>query len=261
MSTRSTISVLNKDNTVTSIYCHSDGYLQGVGYMLFTHYNTPEMVQELIALGDLSCLQENLNPLPIAPKQRWSGPDPAPMIEHHTFDDPQTGVTVAYLRDRNSLGEPAYEPWPTLADYFQHGCDQDFNYYYNGKWNLIIQEKHVVELTSEIVGLDVSTDVEVWPFLAEQKSADQFPNGFDDWQETHFEVVKHLIHTEDNEGSMCYEERAKGGWGAVYLLAKALTDEFETIYKGTVWGEELEWFDTLEMFLMIQEKERYTQKA
>lgn len=51
------------------------------------HYNTPEKVDELLALGDLSVLNIKLNPDPSRP---------------HSFDykERQKDVTVAYGRDR-----------------------------------------------------------------------------------------------------------------------------------------------------------------
>lgn len=56
MSTRSRIGILNQDNTVTSIYCHFDGYLSGVGLTLHHHYRSPDKIVELISLGDMSSL-------------------------------------------------------------------------------------------------------------------------------------------------------------------------------------------------------------
>lgn len=58
MSTRSRIGIKNDDGTITSIYCHSDGYLGGVGALLADCYSTDESVKELLALGDLSELGE-----------------------------------------------------------------------------------------------------------------------------------------------------------------------------------------------------------
>ena len=85
MATRSTIAKRNEDGSITQIYCHWDGYvLGGVGETLFNHYNTPELVDQLIALGDLSSLREK----------------PTPTEGEHTFDEPQADVTVAYHRDR-----------------------------------------------------------------------------------------------------------------------------------------------------------------
>ena len=56
MSTRSTISKLNKDGTLTTISCHSDGYPAGVGAILLKYYNNENIVDRLLELGNLSTL-------------------------------------------------------------------------------------------------------------------------------------------------------------------------------------------------------------
>lgn len=58
MATRSRIAIENQDGTVTSIYCHFDGYLDGVGKKLFNHYDR-EKTEKLIELGDISVLGES----------------------------------------------------------------------------------------------------------------------------------------------------------------------------------------------------------
>ncbi len=55
MSTRSGIGLLRNEE-VRYIYCHHDGYVTGVGRLLFLHYPSPEQVDSLLALGDLSSL-------------------------------------------------------------------------------------------------------------------------------------------------------------------------------------------------------------
>lgn len=84
MSTRSAIGYL-ENGSITAIYCHSDGYPEWNGEILLQHYNFPEKIKQLVALGDISSL----------------GPKLAP--EHgqpHSFDSPADGVTIAYHRDR-----------------------------------------------------------------------------------------------------------------------------------------------------------------
>ena len=58
MATRSRIAIENQDGTVTSIYCHFDGYLAGVGKKLFNHYDR-EKTEKLMELGDISVLGES----------------------------------------------------------------------------------------------------------------------------------------------------------------------------------------------------------
>lgn len=90
---------------IKSIYCHFDGYLQGVGNQLKENYDTREKVDEVIALGDISYLAEKLVPR-----------------GHHTFDIPEEGVTVAYHRDR---GEAFHQgSHSTQKDYFRRSYEQ-----------------------------------------------------------------------------------------------------------------------------------------
>jgi len=57
MSTRCRIGIKNKDGTITSIYCHHDGYVKGgVGEKLVNHYKTSEKIYALMSLGDLDSL-------------------------------------------------------------------------------------------------------------------------------------------------------------------------------------------------------------
>ena len=56
MSTRSRIAIENQNGSVTSIYCHFDGYISGVGKLLKEYYTTQAKVEALIELGDISAL-------------------------------------------------------------------------------------------------------------------------------------------------------------------------------------------------------------
>lgn len=64
MSTRSLIAIKNTDGTVSSIYCHWDGYPSNNGRLLLEHYAEPGIINALLALGSLSSLQERLAPEP-----------------------------------------------------------------------------------------------------------------------------------------------------------------------------------------------------
>jgi hypothetical protein len=83
MATRSRIGIENEDGTVSSIYCHWDGYPSNNGKILSTHYTDRDKVNELIALGSISSLKQNVAP-----------------DSDHSFEKPQDDVTVAYHRDR-----------------------------------------------------------------------------------------------------------------------------------------------------------------
>ena len=97
MSTRSRIAIENQNGTVTSIYCHFDGYLSGVGKKLFEHYDR-EKTEKLIELGDISALGES------------------------TLD------TIAYHRDRNE--DLHFKTFPNVPDLFDYGFESGIEYIY-----------------------------------------------------------------------------------------------------------------------------------
>jgi len=96
MSTRSNIGILNSDGTVDYIYCHFDGYPEHNGKILNEHYTTEEKVRELIGLGDLSMLGENIG-------------------EKQSFEVRVKGCCLAYGRDRGESGTIARKV--SYADY------------------------------------------------------------------------------------------------------------------------------------------------
>ena len=49
MSTRSNIAIENRDGSITSLYCHYDGYLSNNGKILAEHYSDPKKVRELFS--------------------------------------------------------------------------------------------------------------------------------------------------------------------------------------------------------------------
>ena len=76
-----------------------------------------------------------------------------------------------------------------------------------------------------------------------------FPNGFDNWQETHFEIVTeiNLQIIENRPCKRIYETLENVGHGGLYELAKELTDKFEEKHKGVEWDGD--WFETVQDFL------------
>lgn len=59
MSTRSIIALRNEDSIV-SVYCHHDGYVEHNGRILHDHYTKREQVADLMLRGDMSCLGETV---------------------------------------------------------------------------------------------------------------------------------------------------------------------------------------------------------
>ena len=96
MGTRSVIAVEDAETKkVKAIYCHWDGYVHsGVGETLHLHYQDEDKISELLALGSISSLQENVAP--------------AEGVEHD-FENPADGVTIAYHRDRGEDYDPPQE--------------------------------------------------------------------------------------------------------------------------------------------------------
>jgi len=97
MATRSRIAIENENGTVTSIYCHFDGYLRGVGKTLFEHYDR-EKTEKLMELGDISVLGES------------------------TLD------TIAYHRDRNEDLHLIH--FLKVEDLFEFGFESGVEYIY-----------------------------------------------------------------------------------------------------------------------------------
>lgn len=92
MSTRSNI--IYKDpgtGLFHSVYCHCDGYVSYNGRILQDHYNSLELAKAVIALGDISSLNETL----IATKSyfKWRGTP----IEIFTDDDLADHCAEEYL--------------------------------------------------------------------------------------------------------------------------------------------------------------------
>lgn len=77
-----------------------------------------------------------------------------------------------------------------------------------------------------------------------------FPNGFESWMETHYEVVQAITNEwmKDEPEGIVKEVQDEQGHGGLYLLAQTLTDEFENKFKGNDWSE-LNYFDEINNFL------------
>ena len=60
MATRSTFAMKTEEGKVRAIYCHWDGYVDYAGKILSNNYTTSAAVKQLIDLGDLSCVREEI---------------------------------------------------------------------------------------------------------------------------------------------------------------------------------------------------------
>ena len=118
MATRSTIGMLLEDGqTIRSVYCHWDGYPEGVGAVLKEHYTDPAKIEALLDFGDISVLDADFG-------------------EQNDFDNRTEGVTLFY-RDRGETGIDAL----THADEnewlgFRKGSWCEYGYLWaHGEWH------------------------------------------------------------------------------------------------------------------------------
>ena len=124
MGTRSRIGVMHGDK-VKSIYCHWDGYLEGVGATLLKHYDSAT-ANHIVALGDMSSLQAD-----IGEKHAFSKHD-VPNIEVRVHNDEWC---TFYGRDRGEKGVE-FKVAQTF-DEFMEQCDNcGAEYYYIMKDNV-----------------------------------------------------------------------------------------------------------------------------
>ena len=61
MGTRSTIALEYADGSIGQIYCHWDGYLSNNGKILYTHYQDPFKVRDMLDNGDMSSLETSVD--------------------------------------------------------------------------------------------------------------------------------------------------------------------------------------------------------
>jgi hypothetical protein len=111
MSTRSRIGLELADESILSVYHHSDGYPSWLGRILTTHYNARSLVEELIAGGDMSScwtIERWTNDLPDHHRQTY-GPqyysqrneDCPPRLDANKYDYLAEGEEYAYIYTLN----------------------------------------------------------------------------------------------------------------------------------------------------------------
>lgn len=120
MGTRSYIAKQTGDNQYLTIFCHFNGYPEENGAMLVQHYNTPERVDALLALGDLYYLREKIAPASGIP---------------HEHGNAQPGVTIAYQRDEGCTGcEAKIQTLEELDDPGSEGIEFTYIFSLDGQW-------------------------------------------------------------------------------------------------------------------------------
>ena len=79
------------------------------------------------------------------------------------------------------------------------------------------------------------------------------PQDFEEYLEIHYDIVEAITFDRefDNTCTLIGRTVIERGTGGLYELAKELTDKFTSQYKDVVWGEELEYQDTMVEFLKL----------
>lgn len=108
MGTRSAIGIIKNNGQVHGVYCHWDGYPEHNGLILLEHYKTPEKVQELINMGDISSLDKEIG------------------SKHH-FNERPDGQCTFYGRDRDEHSPS--KTFDTREEFFIHFRDDG-----NAEW-------------------------------------------------------------------------------------------------------------------------------
>jgi len=115
MATRSNIAYRTPEGKIRSVYCHWDGYPAHNGEMLVRYYQQARKIAQLVEMGQISSLDQDVFPTPN------SG---------HSFDSPEEGVTVFYGRDRGEtmVGTQEFADIPSWIDNME-----EYAYLWNGQ--------------------------------------------------------------------------------------------------------------------------------
>jgi hypothetical protein len=118
MSTRSTVGAVQRNGLIKAIYVHFDGYPSGVGHKLKMFYSTAEKLEELLNLGDLSILDDQIGEKQIPGKRR-------------------PGTCLAYGRDYDEADVEA-KFFPSISKWLPYYSDSQYAYLFNGGvWEIV----------------------------------------------------------------------------------------------------------------------------
>jgi len=118
MSTRSLIGRQFSNKTIRAIYCHSDGYLSHNGLLLLNSYTDPDKINQLINLGDISSLAEEIGRK--HPFDAWK-------LKKEDINPDWATWTRAYGRDRGEKDVMAKQ-YMSLDSYLSADRGQEFMY-------------------------------------------------------------------------------------------------------------------------------------
>ena len=141
MATRATIAKLD-NNGVKAIYLHSDGYLEYTGRILDEHYRDESKLNELLAHGDVSSLNENIGEkLPFNDYMLFHEKKQCRFYGRDRGEDKKEAAT---LKDENELIKFATEKCDAEYIYmFAYGSWYVYDVYNNSKFVELEEELYV----------------------------------------------------------------------------------------------------------------------
>ena len=110
MSTNALVAI-KSDNGIKAVYVHWDG--DALLPILDTHYNTPELAEELVSYGNISSLGIRIHP-----------------IGEHSFDERESGTTTFYHRDRGE--DFRQNTYNNMNELKEESGNYDYIYYFDG---------------------------------------------------------------------------------------------------------------------------------
>jgi hypothetical protein len=131
MGTRSRIGYQLPDNSIVSVYCHYDSYLEGVGRILAEHYQDREAVRQLIDGGSMSSLRTTH--LWVTAVVRDENGDIARDMDGNWVYSPTRDPQPLYHTER---GEEISVQHGTFEQFISGDCCEEYAYLYttDGKW-------------------------------------------------------------------------------------------------------------------------------
>lgn len=149
MSTRSCIAKQTGDDMYLAIYCHSDGYLEYNGRLLNEHYQDEAKVDALIALGNISVLNEETGE-----KHEFRNPHPYGSAEYKALEEKTGKMVLAYGRDRGEEGQEPENVFGehSLRSHARNSCGAEYLYLFReGQWYVSVGCKRPFVLLKEMM--------------------------------------------------------------------------------------------------------------
>jgi hypothetical protein len=125
MGTRSCIGIQKENEQVDWVYCHWDGYPDGVGKTLFDCYNDPEITEFLIQQGSMSSLHETIEECEFHYRSKDKYPDIGHSISTQGYLNDAVDIGAEYIYLLRKDGWVYYTGGSSgetkLSDYFEVG--------------------------------------------------------------------------------------------------------------------------------------------